>query len=158
MQAAFCFPGNVHHVPGSAENKPVKVEREPEEFCTTESSATCKCLSRKRAASSHFPFQDTFHATVIYMPGHGVEKKSKKYTMWLSVIFRAAFKKSSSLSKLKQGIALMENGKPNAVFHTWEWVCVHEQCTSHFSTVSVHLSTCNWGKEIKELLFFPLVS
>lgn len=53
-----------------------------------------------------------------------------------SVISRAAFRKSSSLSKLKQGIALMENGKPDALFHIWEQVCVLEWCTSHFPTQS----------------------
>lgn len=30
----------------------------------------------------------------------------------------------------------MENGKPNALSHIWEWVCVHEWHTSHFPTQS----------------------
>lgn len=56
---------------------------------------------------------------MISMPGHGVEKNLKSVFCVSSVIFRAAFRKSSSLSKLKQSIALIENGKPDALFHIW---------------------------------------
>lgn len=59
------------------------------------------------------------------------KKNLKSILCVTSVIFRADFRKSSPILKLKQGIALMENGKPNALFHIWEWVCVHERCTSH---------------------------
>lgn len=61
------------------------------------------------------------------------------------MIFRAAFRKSSSLLKLKQGIALMENGKPNALFHILEWVCVHERCTSHLPKQSQFIYLCAIG-------------
>lgn len=92
---------------------------------------------------------------VLSMPGPGSGKKSWEILCVKPVTFRAAFRKSPSLLRWKQGIALMGNKKSNALLHIWEWVCVHEWCISPFSNrVSLYLSTFNWGKEVKGLSCF----
>lgn len=110
--------------------------REPEEFSVHLHANVCPETEQHLPIS---PFKIHFKQEInchFYAWAWCRKKYLKSILCVTSVISRAACRKSSSLLKLKQGIALMENEKPDALFHIWGWVCVHERCTSHFPTES----------------------